>query len=300
MLLGRERERVDEGLPVLLRLAGERDVADRVRVGHELLGVERLVVEVLPPLRLVLAAVVLEQVGEEPPRLALLRAREQGGFDALPLLEQRLRLLARLPLLRRRPPGELGRTELQQPAVQLVERAAVLLVVGADRVEDVLRARLQPLLERDGRAAPAADVLRALEAVELLDLLDRVAVEREPERLLRDPIEVDEHLAAEQLVELGLARPVLAHQALERRPLIRRVVVDVHAGEPAAALVDQVEQALEPGALGIAVERPDAVVLRDAVVVEVEPAEQVLEAAPGLVPGVALEVEPDVAGRRLR
>jgi hypothetical protein len=61
------------------------------------------------------------------------------------------------------------------------------------------------------------------------------------------------------------------------------------------ALDDQVDEPLEAGLLGRAVLGPDAVVARLAVL-EVDPAEEVLEPARGLVPGVALEVEPDVAG----
>jgi hypothetical protein len=76
-------------------------------------------------------------------------------------------------------------------------------------------------------------------------------------------------------------------------------VIDVHSREARAALADPVEEPLEARILLVAVERPDAVVLRDALVVEVDPSEQVLEPARRLVPGIALEVEPDVARVRL-
>jgi hypothetical protein len=160
--------------------------------------------------------------------------------------------------------------------------------------------RLEPLLERDHRAAAAGHLLPALEAVERLDFLDRVARHREPQRLARDPEKVDEHLAAQQVVELVLPGAVLAHQPLQRGALVGRVVVDVHPRKACAALADQVDQPLEAGLLLRAVERPDAVVPRLAVVAEPDPAEQVLEPARRLVPGVALEVEPDVALVRLR
>src|SRR2546429_6162931 len=168
--------------------------------------------------------------------------------------------------------------------MELVKRLAVVLIVCPDVLEDPALARLEPLFEGDDRAAAAAHLLPALEAVERLDLLDRVAVEREPHRLANDAEEVDEHLAAQQVVELGLARAVLAHQPLQRGALVRRVVVDVHPREARAALADQVEEPLKALLLLRAVERPNLVVLRDAVVVEVDPAEQVLEPARRLIP----------------
>ena len=182
--------------------------------------------------------------------------------------------------------------------MQLVQRAAVLLVVGADLLEQRVLPRLEPLLEVDDGLAPAGDLGRALEAVQLLHGLDRVARDRGAERLAHDPEEVDEHLAAEEVVDLVLARAVLAHQAAERGALVGGVVVDVHAGEAAAALDDQVDEPLEAGLLRGAVAGPDAVVARLAVL-EVDPAEEVLEPAGRLEPRVALEVEPDVARARL-
>ena len=296
---GGNSKRVLERLLDRHRLADELEAADRLGALDQLVLVELEVVEVGPPLRLLLAPVVLEQLREQPARVALLRVGEQLGLDQRALLEPLLRLLLDLALLGPLAPLDLGRPQLEQPAMELVERAAVVLVVGADLLEDLALAHLEPLLERDHRAAAAAHLLAALEAVERLDLLDRVAVEREPERLADDPEEIDEHLAAQQVVELGLARAVLAHQPLQRRPLVRRVVVDVHPGVPRAPLLDQVEKPLEALLLLRAVERPDDVVLRHAVVVEVDPAEQVLEPARRLVPGIALEVEPDVARARL-
>src|SRR4029077_18202960 len=65
------------------------------------------------------------------------------------------------------------------------------------------------------------------------------------------------------------------------------------------ALGEEVEQPLEPVTLLIAVARPDALVARLAVL-EVDPAEEKFEPALGRVPGVALEVEPDVAVVRRR
>jgi hypothetical protein len=65
VLLRREPERVDERLAVALGLAGELEAADRLRALDQFLLVERQVVEVRPPLRLLLAAVVVEEVREQ-------------------------------------------------------------------------------------------------------------------------------------------------------------------------------------------------------------------------------------------
>ena len=72
-----------------------------------------------------------------------------------------------------------------------------------------------------------AQVDLALEAVERLHLLDRVALDRGPERLADRAQQVDQDALAKQLVDLVLARAVAAHQPLERGRFVRRVVVDV-------------------------------------------------------------------------
>jgi hypothetical protein len=82
--------------------------------------------------------------------------------------------------------------------VQLVGRAAVLLVVALDLSEERLVARLEPGLEGDHRVVAALHLGGALEPVERLDRLDRVARRRGAERLAHDPVEVDEHLAAQK------------------------------------------------------------------------------------------------------
>ena len=56
---------------------------------------------------------------------------------------------------------------------------------------------------------------------------------RDPHRATHDLKEVDEHLAAQQFVQLLFARGVLGHQALERGGFVVSVVVDVEV-RPAA------------------------------------------------------------------
>src|SRR4029453_7373044 len=140
----------------------------------------------------------------------------------------------------------------------------------------------------------------AHEAVELLHPLDRVAGHRGAECLLRQAEEVDEHLAAQEVVHLLLARRVLAREARERGALVLRVVVDAHAGEAPVALDEGVDKLLEGAPLLVAVAGPEGAVELLAVLRELDPAEEELEPAARLVPGVALEVEPDVARRGLR
>ena len=89
----------------------ELEPADRLGALDQLVLVELEVVEVGPPLRLLLAPVVLEQVREQPARLALLRAREQLRLDPRALLEPLLRLLLDLARLGRLPPLDLRRAQ---------------------------------------------------------------------------------------------------------------------------------------------------------------------------------------------
>ena len=67
-------------------------------------------------------------------------------------------------------------------------------------------------------ASRSSDV--ALEAVQRLELLMRVALDRRAEALADDPEQVHEHAAAQQPVDLVLARRVAAHQPLERGRLV--------------------------------------------------------------------------------
>ena len=107
--------RVDGRLPVLdRRLADEVEPADRVRVLDQLVLVELRLVEPLPPLRLRLALVVVEEIAEQPagptppprPRAAPLQRR--------PLDVPLLRLLALLALLGRQPPRHVARTQRER------------------------------------------------------------------------------------------------------------------------------------------------------------------------------------------
>ena len=251
-------------------------------------------VEPLPVLGLRLALVVVEEVRDEPARTPLLLSVEQRLVQRDPRRVPLLGLLRLLPLIRRHLPGEPVRPQPEEPLVERDRRAAVLLVVRADPLEQRVLLGLEPLLEEDDRLGPARDLGRALEPVQLLDLLDRVARHACAQRLPDDAVEVDEQLLAQPVVDLALARGVLAHEAPQRGALVRRVVVDVQVGVDAPARLDPVDEALEGSLLPRAVEAPDDLVARLATVA-IAPAEEVLEPACRLVERMTLEVEPDVA-----
>src|SRR5207248_4668719 len=124
-----------------------------------------------------------------------------------------------------------------------------------------------------------------------LELLQPVAGPRRTDPVAHDADQVDEDAAAEQIVELVLARPVAAREALERGDLVLRVVVDVQVGVLAQARVHEVDELLERGALPRVVVRAE----RSEVALGVEDPPEVLEPAARVPERIALEVEEEVA-----
>jgi hypothetical protein len=182
-----------------------------------------------PPFGLGLAAVPVEELGEDPAGVLLVRAlggvdRDAGGqrLDADPrLLELGGQLLGRLagPGLRATELDLEGRlrllAEALQPGAQLPDRDAVVAVVGGEVLENAGVAALHPPLVLDeGEARPGLGPLPPGH-VELLDLLERVRLLGHPHAVADDPVEVDEHAAAEEAVHLLLARGVATHEALD-------------------------------------------------------------------------------------
>ena len=284
------------------------EAADGLGVCDQLLGRHLQVVVVAPPVGFLLTPVPPELLAEEPPRghnaLGARRRHRRATGEALrqvldlalPLLQLdgRLRRLNDRPrdrdvefLLRLRP-------AVLEPLPQQPGRAAVLLVVGGDLVEDGIVVAVEPALVGDDARAGLRDRVVALAHVQSLDRLQRVRLTRGEERLLDDPVEVDQDLAAQQAVNLSLARAVSAHQALERRGLIGRVVVDVHVGVRVQARDDQVDEVLERLLLPRAVVCPDRLEAAGMV----EHAEEVFQPLV-LRPGVALHVEEEVGIGRL-
>ena len=295
LLLRRVREREDRGLLLRPRLTERDETADRLRVLDELLRGEVEPVEEGPPERLALAVVVVEELRRE--LLQRVAAVEQRLANDAPRLLLRLHglRLERLGRRERAEPRERLCPPLEQPVAEHARRDAVLAVVCGDRGEDRVVALDHPALELDDRRAALADLGGALEADQVLDLLEPVARPRDTEAALHDLVEVDEHLAAQQVVELGLTGAVAAHHPPERRDLVLRVVVDVQVGvlrEPGVHLVDE---RLEGRALPVVVGRPP----HGELVVRVGLAPEVLEAARVVPERVALEVEEEIARRRI-
>ncbi len=167
------------------------------------------------------------------------------------------------------------------------------MVVLVDLAQERVVARLHPLLEDHDRGAAVLHLRLPLEVEEGLELLQPVARPRGAEAVADDAVEVDEDLAAEEVVELALAGAVAAHQPLERGDLVGGVVVDVQVGVAREPLVHEVDEGLERDPLGLVVVRVE----RLEVAVDVEDPPEVLERAVGVPERVALEVEEEVAGR---
>ena len=168
------------------------------------------------------------------------------------------------------------------------------------RVEARLVAVVEPALELDHGLVARADLGLPREE-QLLDVLQRVRLDPGAHALPHDLEQVDEHLAAEQLVDLLLARRVRAHQPRQRRRLVGGVVVDVHVRERAPALGDEVDELLERGLLAVADRTPRTAryVVRSVRLPPQHPEEK-LEPRGRVEERVALHVEEQVARRRRR
>ena len=312
VVLGREGVAMDDGLLLGAHDADVGQVADRLGLVDELLGAQLAQPEVVPPGRLVAAPVPVEELGQEPSAGLLGRPlgridRHVSGQGSDP--PERLGLgrgdgLGGLPgdglrATEEDPELRLGfATEPLQPAVQAPGRETVIPVVRGDRGEDLRVAGLQPALVLDHAEPCRGDDTLALGHVELLDLLDRVRLDRRLERLADDPVQVDQDVAAQDPIDLVLPCAVAAHQALEGRRLVRRVVVDVHGRLAREPLDDEVDERLEHGLLlgrVVCPERMEHALAGDLL----DPAEEVLDAAVH-GPWVGLDVEEDVERRPLR
>ena len=202
--------------------------------------------------------------------------RREGGDLLLPLGE----LLRRGAVVERRASERsLAGLEVPPPVLEPVAEspvahdvvAVVALDPGQDRLrvgDGRLRPHLEPGLEGDDAAAGVLELDLAVERVQRLDPLDRVALDAREDALADGAEQVHEHAAAQQPVDLLLARPVALGEAAERGPLVGRVVVDVHRRVGRPAVHDQVDRALERGLLGrprhepVVVDAPDRVELR--------------------------------------
>jgi hypothetical protein len=193
-------------------------------------------------------------------------------------------------------------TALLEPVAQPERGPAVDLVVGPDVLQELRVSRLEPrLVHHDAGAAVGDGLAGARRQVQRLELLEAVALLRDEHRVADHLVQVDEHLAPEDAVDLGLAGVVAAGEPLEHRSLVGGVVVHVQVGVAVEPLDHEVDEALEGVALAGRVVAPEAGVGRGGTVGpgRLHDAEEVLEAVLA-GPRVALDVEEQVAGRRGR
>jgi hypothetical protein len=93
--------------------------------------------------------------------------------------------------------------------------------------------------------------------VERLEFLDRVAVRTHPHALLHHGVQVDEHVVAQQVVDLVFADSVARSEREQMGALVGRVVVDVHRRMLRPPLCDVREKLLQRRALFGVVMRPE-------------------------------------------
>ncbi len=288
--------------------------AERRPVLQQFFGTQAQAMEILPPHRLVLAPVKVEQVRQDPPRLLLrgslrrlLRhtGHEPGKHRRDPLL-QLGGLRARLVRLRHRPRHRLAglplmlRAQRLQPVSEPERGDAVIPVVPLDDRRqllplDVPDAQLEPRLELCQGAGGVPELHGALEAVERLHLLDGVTLHGRPHPLPHGPVQIDEHAAPEQPVHFLLAGGVASHQFPDRGLFVGGIVIHVHPGVFPETGHDAIDEPLELRPFRRAIQRPQRLVLS----IGIHHAEQVLEPLLERVL-VPLDIEEQVPRRRRR
>ena len=248
----------------------EPELADRVGRGDELLDRGLHQGEVEPPLRLGLAAVPVEELGEDPAGLLLLRAlghvrghvlRERLDPPA-GLLELRRPVFGRRSVLGCGLPSSIPkaasasfrRPSSQVRILQVETQSSRLYAARLSRITLILG--LHPLLVLDEGEAGAGLRALPLRHVELLDLLERV-------RLLRDP-----HALADDRKRSTKTRAAGGRRARPRGcrsgPSSAEgavisycgVVVDVHVRVRLEPAVHVVDEPLEGRLLLLAARRP--------------------------------------------
>ncbi len=262
VLLGWEAQRMDH------RARGRRE-RERLQAGVAEPG-ERLVVElrqlllvgfesfeVRPPGGLCLAPVIVDQLGDQPVGTLIAVSitgvlGDIGGERIMRRVELRLELGVWLPRLgwwlpRDRPAERLDRLVAtgEQPFTQQVGGAAVVLVVALDRLKQRAIAGLQEPLEGDDRVATLGHLRVPLLPVKRLDALDRIVRLTDTQPLTHDRVQIDQNPPPQQPIDLLLPRRVQTHQPLDRRRLIRGVVVDMQVGKAPEPLDHKVDEPLK-------------------------------------------------------
>ena len=196
-----------------------------------------------------------------------------------------------------------------QPVPQVERREAIVAVVALDLGEEVLSflplPKLKPGLELDDALIGIAQFDPTLESVERFKALDGVALDRCAHRLAHRPVEVDEHPASQELVDLLLARAMASGEALHSGRFVGRVVVDVQVRVGLKAVHDEVDECFEGAPFrargdGAVLDRPEGVERRLPVLTQtvgLDDAEEIVDAVDlvRLEEGVALDVEEEIA-----
>src|SRR3990170_1940574 len=286
-------------------LAGMRALGCRSAVLDQLLHREVPQPVPVPPLRLDVAPMPLEEERQEVAGPFMLGATVGIGRDAL--LQRLDPASGRLLAFREHGRRVLGRDRrarqipaarqtllppLLQPAAQQPGRDAVVAVVVGEILQVSRIAIARPGLVLDDAEARLGDRALALGHVELLDALDRVRLDRGPDPLPHDLVEVHEHLAAQDPVDFVLTGRVALHEPLDGARLVAGVVVDVHRRVTLEALDDEVDEGLEGPLLTLAVVAPDGSVGRLGRL-DGDDAKEVFEAF-FQCPGVGLDVKEEV------
>ena len=189
-------------------------------------------------------------------------------------------------------PWQSRRTDLvDNPVAQLLCRLAIDFVVSGDIVQDLLVAGFDPALVGDDAGAGRCDFAVSFWTIEGFEVLDGVAGLRGDEALLDDPVEIDEGLRSQKVIELRLADAVFQGEALESGHLVVIVVVDVRARVPTNVIGEIRQDRFGRRALLVLVVSPPRFKLRRAGNLGVD-AEQVFEAA--VDERVAFHVEEEV------
>ena len=138
-----------------------------------------------------------------------------------------------------------------------------------------------------------------LKAINRLKLLDRVAFDASAHTIAHDAVEIDQQIAAQEIINLAFASRVPAHQPFQRPGFVRCVVVDVQVRILFSALVHEVHKALKDGLFALSVERPVCRAGPGAIFIAIDIAEEILKAVL-TNERIALDVEENVSVRRFR
>src|SRR5262249_12657350 len=176
-------------------------MADRFSVLEQLVAGHLAAREEPPPGGARLATVVLEQLAGEPARRSLGAAGHERLAQRFALPVGRLLLFGDFPRRGDFGPHGIVGTVSQEPIAKRQRRPAIVLVVDGDGGKRLVVARVHPALVFQYRAGTGRNSRSPPEFGKRLDLLQRVARYTGAQTLPHDAVQVNEDLAAQQLVD---------------------------------------------------------------------------------------------------